>query len=171
LFGKSLLLVLDLVEAEKERTFDLAYHNAGRWETPAAGNPVRIPDADGYKHLRDVVKVEAMLPPVVVGADVKIGLAVTSLPLGETWAGTGVGSNATDRVPCVIQRVRGKSAVVGWGISLTGEPIRLELSSQEMETSLTAAIGGESYLLRITAGAPPGLVAQHGLQQLVATSL
>lgn len=146
LFGQHLVLVIDLVRAEAEHTFDLAWHNAGAWESPPVGQPVTMPAKPGYQHLRDVVAVTGALPPVKVADDLSVGLAVGSVEPGETWVGTGVGANTNDRVPCVVRRVRGRTAVVGWAIALDGAVPEIELA----EGGVTATVGGRRYRLAVS---------------------
>ncbi|NUQ00704.1 MAG: heparinase II/III family protein, partial [Armatimonadetes bacterium] len=121
LCGEKLMLVLDLVEAAQEHTFDLAWHNAGAWAMAPPGAPLELPAKPGYKHLRGMVRSAGPLPAIKVTDSLTVGVSVGGG--GETLAGTGVGRNANDRVPVVIQRLRGRQAVVGWAVVLGGEAV------------------------------------------------
>ncbi len=107
------VLVLDLVHATKDHTFDLAYHNAGAWSVPPKGKTVKLPEKPGYEYLEDMVQVTGPLP-LIAREPVHVGLAVASAQGGAVWAGTGAGSVRSERVPCVIARTKGKDALVGW---------------------------------------------------------
>jgi hypothetical protein len=54
--GTNVVLVLDLVDARRENTFDLAYHNAGAWSDSFTGEEVRPPKQPGYHYLEGLVK-------------------------------------------------------------------------------------------------------------------
>lgn len=119
-FGEDVIVVVDVARSAQPHTYDFAYHNAGAWATAPTGTAVPMPDKPGYKHLQDVVRVTGPLPQVKLKNDLQVGLAVASAQPGEVLAGSGVGSNATDRVPCTIMRVHGPRAAVAWVIALNG---------------------------------------------------
>ncbi|MBI2299285.1 MAG: heparinase II/III family protein [Armatimonadetes bacterium] len=143
LVGPNLVLVLDQVTSADERTFDLAWHTAGEWAETPAGAPVPMPDKDGYKHLRDVVVAPGELPLVKATDALSVGLAVASAEPGETWACTGAGANDEERVPCVIRRVKGQTAVVGWVLSLDGQRPAVSIA----DGALAATVGEKAYRL------------------------
>ncbi len=144
LLGPDLVLLIDFVESAGEHTYDLAYHNAGKWLQAPSGEPVSLPAKDGYKHLRDVVKVSGELPTVMVKDGLPVNLALASAQPVELWAGTGVGKNASDRVPCVVARTKGKTALVAWALHLAEGTPRLDLQPTAGGATVTVKLpGGE----------------------------
>lgn len=167
LFGESLVLVLDLVESDKEHTYDVAYHNAGKWVAPPAGDAVTPPAKPGYMHLRDVVRLKGA-PPAVDAGGIRVGLAAAAQPAGELWAGTGVGANTTDRVPCLVTRVKGNRAAFAWAISLQGGTPELRLAPAGAGYALEATIAGKTYRLTADPAGKPRLSAEGGGAKLAA---
>lgn len=151
LFGTDLVLILDQVESNAEQTYDFAYHHDGAWLDPPAGAALTMPEANGYRHL-EMVALTGPPPPVRVG-EVTATVDVIA-PGGEIWAGTGLYRSAAERVPCLIARLRGRGARVGWAIGLSGERAALRLT----ETGLEATVGGRRYSL--VAGPETGLRAE-----------
>ena len=160
LAGPNLVLILDHASADADHTFDLAYHNAGTWSTKPTGAAVTLPDKLGYNHLHDLVQVNGALPSITVKDGPTVGVAVTTLGPSETWAGRGGGRSEDERVPIIVSRTLGRSAVVGWAIALDGTvpTVKVEaveggfrLSSgqatltvtPEAAAKLTVAAGGE----------------------------
>lgn len=155
LFGEDTILVLDMVKSDTEHTYDFAYHNAGKWVKPLEDDTeVTLPAKPGYQHFKGAMKGMS-LPIVAVTDTLKTAIDVRSMPPGETIAGTGVGKNTTDRVPMLVQRVRGKEAFVGWLISLRGErttPIMPAIGKNQLgETvfSVEAQIGDKRCRLTV----------------------
>ena len=142
LLGTNLLLFVDLVDADREHTFDLAYHNVGKVNPPAGAQGFTPPNKPGYSYLRDVRKVDS--------AD-GIHLSFESGPkLTTRWSmaggeqttflvGTGVGAHTEDRVPIVIARRNAKSTAMRWALQIGSgpvvrmieEPVRLVANSKD----------------------------------------
>ena len=160
LFGEDLVLILDLAHAEKERTFDFAWHNAGRWSTPPAGEAVAPPRKPGYMHLSGMVRAGA-LPPIAVNDKVSVGVAVAS-ETGETWAGRGFASRDEDRPACIIRRVRGTDAVVGWALGLDGQVAAVTARAAAGGGVVEATVAGKTYRLTVRPGAAPLLAEADG---------
>lgn len=171
LFAERLILILDEVKATKDHMFDLAYHNAGTWTRTPAGEPVAMPAVAGYEHLKDMKRVKGPLPPVAVTGEVHVGVAVAALPDPEVWAGTGVGRNTSDRVPCVVVRLEGHSARVAWAVGLNGEVPTVTLSPLGNGAAAEAAVGGNTYRLRADAESDTPLVAESNGSRLTADRL
>lgn len=128
LFGKDLLVVLDIAESATEHTYDFAYHNAGKWSSIPAGEAIELGDKPGYIALRGMVKTTQPLPAIQSG-NLPISISTASTLPTETFTGTGVGVNATDRVPVVITRTKATNVAVAWAISLTKEPVAVKLEA------------------------------------------
>lgn len=159
LFGHDLVLILDQVEADRERTLDIAYHHAGAWLAPPTGEPVTMPDARGYKHLQEVVAVTAALPGIRTG-EVTARVSVVQSPGGAVWAGTGVGASTAERIPVVLSRQKATRAVVGWTIALDGRAAEPRL----VDGGLEARWGGRTYRLEAS---PDGALRAIGADATV----
>jgi oligo-alginate lyase len=145
LIGEDTILVLDMAQSDKERTFDFAYHNAGKWSAAPTGEAVNLPNKPGYQHFQDAVKTN-FLPPIQVTDTLQTLINVASTPQGETLAGTGVGRNTSDRVPMIVQRVRGQNAAAAWLISLSGaNASTISLSQNGATYNVQANVGGKNY--------------------------
>jgi hypothetical protein len=59
LIGTNVFVFIDLVSADGEHTYDLAYHNHGTVESPADSMPFEAPKKAGYSYLRDVRKADS----------------------------------------------------------------------------------------------------------------
>lgn len=152
LLGEDTILVLDIAKSDKEHTFDFAYHNAGQWITPPAGAPFVLPDKPGYQHFRDAIKVTTV--PPILSDKVKVFINTAASPQGEVMAGTGVGKNTTDRVPMIVQRIKGTQAVAGWLIHLNNARAEshasgLALSQNGGRVEVAATVNGRKYQLTV----------------------
>lgn len=127
LFGDSTILVLDIAKADKAKTFDFTYHHAGQWVSAPQGEAVTLPDKNGYKHMQGATRVAAI--PAIQSGAIQTHINITSSPAGDAIIGTGVGNNATDRVPMIMQRVKGQQAIVAWLIHLGKTPNNTHASS------------------------------------------
>jgi hypothetical protein len=146
LVGRDLVLVLDMVSAEKEHTFDLVYHEAGGWTAGLQGPAAAVPDKIGYKYLAGMKVVSGALPLVSSGT-VDVGISVAALQRHEVWAGTGAGTTADVRVPCVLTRVRGKDAAVAWAIRIGEHVPSVRISRTAKGFAAEASAEGRTYRL------------------------
>jgi len=142
--GSNVVLVLDIVNADKDHTFDLAYHNAGKWTADPAGQAVKMPEKPSYGYFEKMVQPAGSLPAIVCDP-VTVGLSVVSVNGGEMWAGNGVGNNVREKVPCVIARVKGKQAVVAWAFDLGGTVPVVKVVPVGTGWGIEAVIGGKTY--------------------------
>ena len=144
LLGARVVVVLDLVSAAHEHTFDLAYHHAGAWTAAPQGTPLTMPEKPGYAYLKDMVRSDGPLPQIVQDP-LRSGLAVAATPNSEVWVGTGAGTVSSTRVPCVIVRTRGKRAVVAWAIDLDGSAPTVRITATDPAWTVVAAAHGTPY--------------------------
>ena len=160
LVDADLVLILDLVSAEAEHTFDVAWHNSGTWVVPPTGVAVKLPAQPGYMHLTDVVGVAGALPVIQASKELAVGLAVTSAA-GETWAGRGFNARDANRPVAVLRRTHGRSAVVGWALDLTGNVPSLRLSGTPEDACLEVdgAAGPVRFLVKPGTALPLALLA------------
>ena len=163
LFGEDTILVLDIASADKEHTFDFAYHNAGKWAAALSGTPIALPAKPGYQHFKDSTKTIAA-PPILIG-DLQVNINTTGTPLGELIAGTGVGKNTSDRVPMLMQRIKGKQAVAGWLIHVgkndkTPYASGLSVSQNGARMEVSADVNGKKYHLTVAPDADEKLTVE-----------
>ncbi len=149
LVGPNLLIMLDMVKADKTRTYDLAWHEGGKWSTAPTGEALTMPDKPGYRYLDGMVKLAGAAPLTDLDG-LKAGLAVASAQPGETWAGTGPGTTADVRVPCLLRRVKGEEAQVAWAIALDGQVPQVSVKPIDGGWQVTATVGGKTVRLDVT---------------------
>ncbi|MBN2449266.1 MAG: alginate lyase family protein [Lentisphaeria bacterium] len=170
LHGEDLILILDLVQAESEHTFDLAWHNAGTWVRPPSGTPAEVPAKPGYMHLRNMVRSESPLPVIRAGENLDVAIAVASAD-GVTWAGRGFHARDELRPAAVIHRCSGRTAVVGWALSLTGRTPELRVEGTPEHASLALPNAAGPVLLTVTPDATTVLTLKTAAGRLVLPAL
>lgn len=140
LLDENLIVFIDRIKSDKEHTFDLAYHERGKWTTVPVGTAWAPPDKLGYMHLRDAISSKAdggitlgcevakdptpALP--TLGREHPVTIQLAGGEPTEVITATGVGSNTADRVPVAIFRRHGKETTFVWCISLNGKAARIE---------------------------------------------
>ena len=152
LLSPAIVVVVDQVNAERDHTFDIVYHQVGQWGDLPTGAAWPTPKAPGYKYVtkgtvREVTPAGLVLPlrstlPAAPAAAVLIGEGEAP---GQVITGYGVLKTTTDLVPLVVQRRTGRSAVFVWGLSLEGKPVRLQ--SQEVRAAGGSAVPRSRALL------------------------
>jgi hypothetical protein len=148
LVRSDLVLVLDLVRSAREHTFDLAFHEAGAWSADPQGEAVRVPDRPGYRYLEGMVRVTGPLPPIESGR-LRLGLAVAAAEGGEVWAGTGAGRTSSERVPCAVLRVRGRTATAAWALHLGRSVPAVRLAPAGPGWAAEANVDGRTWRLTV----------------------
>lgn len=145
MLDENLIVFVDQVRSDKEHTYDMAYHQRGKWAI-VDGTAWTPPDKKGYMHIKDAVSWKTG-----DGAELRCDVSdvfPVSIQLAageptEVIAATGVGSNQTDRVPVVIFRRQAKDTVYVWSVSLDGQPAKIERlkSRAGVEVKVTSAAG------------------------------
>jgi oligo-alginate lyase len=119
--GRTVTLRKDRIEdrfdcaSETERTYDWAFHAAGRFSTSLAlaAGPGKLGDGNGYQHVEKVSQGETdgawWARWEADGA--RLTLQVKAAPGTTILTGVAPGTDPADRVPMVIIRRRGKAAV------------------------------------------------------------
>jgi len=151
LLGDNLLVFVDQVRATNEYTFDLAYHNVGKFGAMPAAQPFQAPTNAGYSYWRDAA--------FATSADVFS--AVFDLGRGRQarWSmaggtpttfilATGVGAHTEDRVPLVVARSKGTVMQRAWCVTL-GQPAETVTLAEEPLTRTGAAAGEEPCAVRV----------------------
>ncbi len=118
LLSETLVLFVDRVTADREHTFDLAVHVAGKWQVPA-GDAIEAP----YPHLRDARLTQTSGESRLAWDGGALVLAGNQA--GEVITATGPGKSTEDRVPMAIFRRKGTHADYVWAASLDGAAVHL----------------------------------------------
>ncbi|MBT5710908.1 alginate lyase family protein, partial [Candidatus Poribacteria bacterium] len=150
LLSEDLVVFLDRVEADRERTFDIAYHQLGRWDDLPDADPWAAADTDGYLHMRDghARRVDGVTLRGEIADGVATAVTLASNEATTVVTGTGVGDHLEDRVPMVIFRRSAKHADFAWAVSLTGEAADIAWDGELLTVSDNA---GGRWRLRIQA--------------------
>jgi hypothetical protein len=120
LIGGRLLVFIDQIRADRDHTFDLAYHNLGRMTTFPPGDACPAPQGAGYDYLEDMRRWTTS-SGMSLAFDYNGVEARWIMADGDEtiyFTGTGAGRNIKDRVPLVIARRTGRSAVFCWCVTL-----------------------------------------------------
>jgi len=142
LIGANLLVVLDEVRADKEHTFDLAYHNLGHCAAPADAQAFEPPKKPGYSYLRDAKTVAALPDGLVFDLDggKQARFAIAPGSPDSLIVATGVGAHTEDRVPVVIARRKGKEATYLWAVALGKPAEKVTLAVEPVAPAGVAAV-------------------------------
>ncbi len=142
LIGDRWFVFIDQVRAQREHTFDLAYHNVGRVAAPSAARPSTAPDKPGYSCLRDLRALdstEGLSLDFDVGGGQKARWAMAGGEPTTYLTGTGVGAHTEDRVPVVIARRRARQATYLWGLGLGNAAGPIEIEPEATGSGAAAA--------------------------------
>ena len=164
LLNQNLIVFIDQVSCDRERTLDFAYHQNGTRETLPPGKPWQAPGKGPYRHLRAPTVRDAS-NGLVVSTRLDAGWSVSVVVAGgektEAVAATGPGiGGAHVQVPCLILRRRATETALAWAIALDGRPPRLEWVDEdgkpraEATTVRVSAPGQQPVTLRAEPGRP-----------------
>jgi hypothetical protein len=124
LLDEGLVVVLDQVRCDRERTLDVAVHLRGAWEGLPAGEAWLPPAKEGYRYLMDATTRpggDGASLAVKVRDDWRAALALAGGAPTEVITATGIGAHAGDRVPVALLRRRAQSTAYAWAIALDGK--------------------------------------------------
>jgi hypothetical protein len=157
LIGDKLLVFIDQVRADKEHTFDLAYHNVGKCAAPGEAQPFELPKKPGYSYLRDAKSVAALPDGLLMdmGGGKEARFAIVPDAAQTLIVATGVGAHTEDRVPMVIARRKAKECVFLWAVAL-GKPAEKIVLAAEAVTG-----NGEAAAVRVTTAAGAHIVVAN----------
>ena len=171
LVDENLIVFIDQIVADKKHTFDLAYHQAGVWESLPRGRSGRHRTSAATTTSRTGRRAR---PPTgspstsrsPKGLPVTIGLAGGEP--SEVITATGRGTNITDRVPVVIFRNRAREISAAWYISLDGKPARIERLPSRPHRQ---ARGTDVTAVAVTRGDKTRILVANPKKQAVRVSL
>ena len=135
LLGEDLLVFIDQIQSDQPHTFDLAYHNVGKFTAPAEAKLFLVPNKPGYSYLRDTKSVSASSGFKLSFDDAgkRVQWAMAGGEPTSFITGTGVGKHTEDRVPMVIARRQVTNTTYLWCLALgtaeateiSAEPVKL----------------------------------------------
>lgn len=161
MLNSNLVVFVDQIDSDAPHTFDLAYHQIGRWEQLPVGNPWSTKSGSGFKYFTDtsVRQVNSgglnLKTKIRDGWTPAISLAETSPT--EVITGYGIWKTTEDEVPMLLQRRRAQRTAFVWAVSLDGTPAELKVmpvsetggqtlsESQAVEVQVTS--GDHNWLL------------------------
>jgi len=135
------------------RNFDIVYHQMGSWITNQSrlppGKSWAPPASPGYNHFQNAIartlaKGETITMPTQVSEGYSPALTLTAVdaPL-EIISGFGILKTTEDRIPLLVQRQQGRTAVCVWAVSIDGSPVILKVSNlADLEGRPIAATDG-----------------------------
>ncbi len=175
LINDKLLVFLDQITADKEHTFDLAYHNLGKLaQSPEGAQAFELPKKPGYSYLRDVKSLgtERGLQLVFGNRDgPSVRWAMASGQPTTFLIGTGVGHHTEDRVPLVIARRKTNETTYLWNVSLASPDEPLGLTAEPVElpnTSSGKQIGVAAVRIKTAHGEQILVANPAGMKTMVA---
>ena len=148
-------LVFDLVRCSTKHraVFDVPHHIKAAWlEPPSGAGADTLGTSEGYQHLRNIINVDraprllGMVAPS--GRELRVHVAAT----GALFSADAPGNPATERVPLLLQRHEGTTAVVATVFELEDPafPLRTgEVTPFETDGAWGMEFGG----VRLSAGA------------------
>lgn len=132
LLSSNLVVFVDQVQADKPRTFDLAYHQSGAWEDLPSGQPWTTPAVAGYRYFTDTTTrtnpAAGLTLRMKSAADWQPAITLAGGEPGEILTGYGILKTTEDRVPTLVQRRRAQSTAFVWAVSLDGSPVALRVA-------------------------------------------
>lgn len=132
MISSNLVVFVDQIQAVEPHTFDLAYHQIGKWMNLPEGASWSWDAGNGYKYFTKATSRET-------SGKVELKTKVTDewQPLIELAGGeptqiiTGYGlwNTTEDLVPMLVQRRKTAQTAYVWAVSLDGSPVSLKTSS------------------------------------------
>lgn len=141
-----LVVFVDQIEATTPHTFDLAYHQSGKWadlEQVRSQHGFRVwlsPRVPGYAHFLRTASCTIAGENLVLRSDMEEGLhpalALAATGPTEVITGYGIGKTTEDFSPMLIQRRQTKATAFVWAIALDGIAPALEVKAVSDESGI-----------------------------------
>jgi oligo-alginate lyase len=129
------IVFIDQIEAEAPHTFDLAYHQVGKWENLPAGQPWSSKAGDGYKYFTGAnarpSDTNLLALKTTVKGDWQPAIILDEGDATEILTGYGIWKTTEDKVPMVVQRRHAQRTTYIWAVSLDGGAVNLQARSVE----------------------------------------
>jgi len=163
------VVFIDQVTADAEHTFDLAYHQVGRWLHLPAGSALQPPDLDGYRYLTEATTRttdQGLTLQLETAPGWEPGVVLASGAATTVWTALGVGTNLKERVPVVVFRRQAKQTAYVWGLALDGQALRLQ-TLPATDGAGQALAGVAALGVHVTSGTSQWTVAVNRTGQTV----
>ena len=154
------VVFIDQIEADAPHTFDLAYHQIGKWDALPAGKPWSSKTGAGYKYFTDATSrnadITALTLKTKIGNDWHPTVTLAETSPTEVITGYGIWKTTEDKVPMVVQRRHAQRTAFVWAVSLEGAPVKLRVSDvtamgarldESQAVIVQASAGGNNWLL------------------------
>ena len=154
LIGENVVVFIDQVRSTNEHTFDLAYHNVGRFSEPLPGQAFPVVTNAGYSYFRDAKSTSGLHGFETIfdfGGDNRVRWAMAGGQPTTFITATGVGAHTEDRVPLVIARATGTEMHRFWCVTVGRKPEPISLAEEPL-TRTASARGAEALAVRVKAG-------------------
>jgi hypothetical protein len=149
-----LVVFVDQIQSDAPHTYDLAYHQEGRWDNLPAGKPWPAPAANGYKYFTDATTRQQAAPSCLqtkISPDRHPLIALQNGEPTEILTGYGLLKTTKDLVPLLVQRrVAARTAFV-WAVSMSGAPVTFGLSSPR-DAANQPVDGSEALVVEVKSG-------------------
>ena len=130
---RDVVVFIDQIEADAPHTFDLAYHQVGRWENLSTGETWSSKKGDGYKYFTDAnaraADTNLLVLKTKVKGDWQSAITLAENDPTEIITGYGIWKTTEDKVPMVVQRRHAQRTAYVWAVSLDGSPVNLHAGS------------------------------------------
>lgn len=162
LLGTDLFVFIDQVQSKASHTYDLAYHNIGRFAAVPPGTPCSVPDKPGYSYLRDArsQRSEASLRLVLDAGGERVGWMMAGGDPTTFITATGVGQHTEDRVPMVLARRTAADTCYVWCVNL-GDSGTVQLEPEPVQRA-------DGTSLPMADAAAVRILTAHGTWRLLA---
>lgn len=142
---ENLILFADEVVAEKPRTFDLATHLSGTWQSGLPDAAPTLPSKGGYQHLKDATLCRATTTALSQNFSLAPDWRATIVLAGgeptDVIAATGPGESTEERIPMTIFRRTAARTTFVWAIALDGIAPALEVLAPRDQGGVSIRIG------------------------------
>ena len=150
----NVIVFIDQVSADAPHTFDLAYHQVGKWENLPEGRPWDSKGGAGYKYFTEAKFLSTTAATLTLKTKIS-GNWEGAITLAETaptqvMAGYGIWKTTEDKVPMVVQRRFAQRTTFVWGVSMDGSPLNLRAS--DVDAAGVRLDQSEAVLVQVSSG-------------------
>ncbi len=147
----NVLVFIDQIRSPREHTYDLAYHNIGKFTAPLPFHAFQVSTNAGYSHLRDaksLITADGLQTIFDLGRNKQARWIMAGGQMTTFITGTGVGAHTEDRVPLVIARSTGTEMHRFWCVTL-GQPAEAVSLTEEPLTRTDSSHAEEALAVRV----------------------
>jgi len=133
----NLIVFVDQIEADAPHSFDLAYHQVGKWADLPTGTPWSSKVGDGYKYFTEgtarTVGTNLLALKTTIGGNWQPAITLAETEPTEVITGYGIWKTTQDKVPMVVQRRHAQRTTYVWAVSLDGAAVKLQARDVESD--------------------------------------